>query len=550
MDPNLFTTISNYDHQRGQGDAGNVVDISEPRKLVMTTKAVAGDKAHGLWIEENPKTEYTYNSKGLVTSEIDPKGIKTLYRYYPESDPYGKNSTPAEGEGGFLGEIIRDSDITARRQLHLPDTPLATSKVTYKYDDRGYPKEIKDDKGRITEMEFNELGENIKVIEGKGVKGLDTIEESFYGPNGELNKTTFNRPQTGTNKLEKAETLLKYNDEGFLDEKSVTVNGEVTKKESYEWYPGGDLKKSTNEAEESEFKYDTRGLVKETKHTRGGVTTTTTNEYTKSGRLKEMTNPAGDTTKFEFNDYGEPYKEIDPSGAEYETILNAHGESIAEIKATQGTVGKTYAITEFVKRNLSDVRRIHHLHFDPTAGTRDRKVPKLPEFGGIGSRTYLPNKVGQLPSSKGRLTEDIFHDISGNIIQQANHESNYERRLLNAQNSVVEFSDAQGNKIENAFDEQTREFTKTYEAKSNDPLEAESHTYKYKFKVNEAHQIILETDNLGNTFRFEYDDAGRLLKFYDARGSESTDTFDGTGTPKLNNPGNATTFGYDKYGHG
>lgn len=531
VDPLLHIFINNYDHQRnssGEGH-GNIVDSIGPRTLNVVYKPLANGQRQVEWVEDEPQNDYTYNSFGQITSNIDERGVKTEYFYYAAGNPTRGSVGPVGG--GFLAQVKYDTEATAKRNLHLPGNDAGPQmKITnYVYNDLGFLTGTSDEKGITSVYTLNKLGDVIKEEHGIGVKGMNMTTETHIGPNGETIKTITTQPGEGT---EKIEADNKYDQYGRLEKQISRING-ANQQITTKIYDTGDRLKTTIDSLsgiETTQTYNKRNLVENTTVKSGPLILTTTKAYNENGTLKGVTAaPSGEKIKYEQNDFDETIKTTDEqTEISSETILNDAG--IPVVQLDRGTGGGVSAAQETVYDDYFRVRRVHTLRFkkpDPSAPAgSNRRATKIPENLGIVDCPYLSSLGELLPDegfapNDGRTTVDMSYDIGGDLVQMKDDELGQYMSRQDGLGRQLEFDDRNGTKINTVFNDQNNSEETSYTAKPDNPLYPETpYTFKLTSQFNKAGVLESETDERNRVTSFESDDAGNITKVINAENAE------------------------------
>lgn len=523
-DPVLHTFFSNYDYQRGLKELGNVVDTHGPRDLHMIFKTLPDGKRQPTWIDENPETSMTYNEHGLITSKIDEMGIKTDYYYFPSNSP--TSGTPDADGGGLLGEIRIDTELTDSRKKHYPDDDAKPQPriIKYGYNDLGYQTEEMYWDGTKRKFILNQLGEIITTIEGEGISGLNIVSESNFGPNGEVIAEKTNWPAGGGNGAEELLKKYTYLNDGNVEELNIRTNGQKTVKQKFSYDKGDRLIESNNlnTSEKRSYSYDKRDLETESIIQSGGVNLKTKTQYNENGKVKEITDPAGDKVVYESNDFDEIVKTKKPDGTVSETILNEAGDPSVHLtlpnqgaSTTEGGVG---SIEEIPIGNFGP-RRYHKLWFAQHAGSHTAGPYKPPEYLGLDDSSYLQH-IGSiiqgsgLGPNDGRSTQDAVYDAEGKIIRYVDDALGEQYDRYDAYGRSLESDDKHGMRINTIYNDQNHTAETSF-----DPKLPDKHIFTLKAQYDKAQRITSQTDELGNAFTFAYDAASKPTKVTNPEGT-------------------------------
>ncbi|MFZ6009833.1 MAG: hypothetical protein ACOYXT_05735 [Bacteroidota bacterium] len=529
VDPELFVTVSNYDHQRGTGDAGNIVDTYGPRTMNIVNVPVNTTDRRPTWIEENPKQEYAYNSFGQVTTHIDERGVKTEYDYYAADSP--TEGTISATGGGLLAQVRFDTEVNAKRTLHLPgdDAIPQVKKITYAYTGLGHVKEITDQYNTKTKHTLNKLGKVIKTESGDGIAGLHATQENHIGPGGEI--VRHKEIKHGTDGFELVVDYEFFAD-GLMKSKSTKMNGALLGTETF-LYDKGDRIVTTTDSQsgaQTSHEYDKRDLETKTTVISGVLNLVTERKYTAHGSLKETKEPSGDITTMAQNGFGETIKVTDPAGITTETVLNDAGVPVVSLK--KNPAGKIIACKEIVVDEYTRVRRCYDLRFNSnttTSSTRSR-YRKIPENLGISNGQYLASLGEALMDSgfgpgDGRTTTDFVWSVSGEMIQLKNDGLQQLMTRQDALGRTLEKENREAARVNMSYNDATREIESTTTART-DTTPPEAHEFKTTQKFDDAGRLETETDEHNRVSTFKYDEV-MLSGIVNAENTEVTFKYDG-----------------------
>lgn len=503
VDPALHTFVNNYDHQRSNGDAGNVLDSHGPRTLNMVYKPLASGKRQPTWIEENQGHVYTYNSFGQLTSHIDERGIKTTYAYYAAGNPT-EGSIGTAG-GGFLAQIKEDTEATPKRDLHLPgdDAKPQTKTTTYLYNKLGYLIESFDQDGIHNKYTRNKLGEVIKTEFGPGVKGLKIVSETHLGPNGEVVRIKHQQPGNQQSVEE-----YRYSSHGFVDSRSTQVNSGTKITESFKRDDNDRVKEASNSLTKVTKKYEYDKNDRDTKTTvvSGGVTLETVKHYSANGQLEKITAPSGEEILYGQNDFGEIVKITEPTSLVNESLLNEAGIPVVELRRAPG--GKVTAASEHVVDEYQRITRSQHMITNPNAKASGGKLEKTPENLGIGDHSYLPSRGQTL--GDGRDVQDRVYDIVGHLVREVDGELGEVYSRIDARGRKVETDNKNGIRMNTSYDDAAFSQESTHTAESNNPLYPESHTFTMTSQFSKGGLLESQHDEHNRRMVYETNEAGQL----------------------------------------
>jgi len=157
--------------------SGNVVLKIEPSVVLLPDSNQAQIEASQL---QQFVTLFRYNGFGQMTSVVDPEGNEHTYEYYSEVDPDGDtvdSPPPADGRpsnsstGGYLRQEIKDTTSGATRNNRT--NPLPTNiRNTFAYDDVGNVTSVTDGRDVRTDYFVNELNQVVQIIRAAAVPAI------------------------------------------------------------------------------------------------------------------------------------------------------------------------------------------------------------------------------------------------------------------------------------------------------------------------------------------------------------------------------------------
>jgi RHS repeat-associated protein len=485
-------------------------------------------------------TFFTVDANGDLVKMTDAGGNEWRYAY----DANSKLSAFASARGfvttvdyGFAGQYLGTNNpdgtsITASiaGDIGLTDFELglgteATPEPSVAPEDRIAT--LQDAKGNLYEMEVNEYGALIRVIDPIGretrfVHDADNlVRQSIRDNDGLLPDGT--APATVT-------MLLDYDDRGNTISRTEAAGTTLERTTRFEYEPvfnrvvkivdpsntapdpacptagvpnqgvtcmeydpaNGDLLKVIDAGGGvQEFSYDPRGLRETATDANGNATTFTYDFY---GNIETATNGAGDVTKmlrndagevegltegfgtleartttYVFDDLGRIVQETDPEGGVMETVYDADGNTIAEIDATG-----------IAKTNEYD------------------------EMGRLATESH---------PATGTVTR--LYDENGNL-----------KSMIDPTGSISHLSYDEVNRLDRAEDPAggVRLFAYDLQDDPEQVVDANGNATNFKYDV---HGRAIERSNaLGNTWTFAYDSRDNMTKMVDAKGQTTNKTYD------------------------
>lgn len=259
------------------------------------------------------EARYSYDAAGRRTAVTNARGFTTTYEYdlndnlSKTTDPLGNQAGSEYDENNNLTKTVDAKghatffEYDAKDQL-LSRTDAGNHRVTYAYDALGRRNSITDENGQITRYEYDEEGNLIKIL-----TPLDTISFS-HDANGNLTKTVDGRSKTVQNSYNTMDQLSSTKDplnntttyfyrkdgnifsrqdpNGVITEYSYDDLGQLTAI-NYVAYPDDTI----------HFKYDHNGNLKEMRDPAGN----TTYVYDENDRLVSVTDPYSKTVSYAYD---------------------------------------------------------------------------------------------------------------------------------------------------------------------------------------------------------------------------------------------------------
>lgn len=147
-------------------------------------------------------TRYAYNDFGQLSRLIDREGNVTQYEYYSERDPDGdgvvNNASGDALTGGYLRQVTRDAESHPDRNS-ATNPPPSSIRARYQYDPVGNTVRAVDGRGIATDFVVNQLNQNVQTVraaehdlfspepsEPAPLVNFQYIERFFYDDNDNL----------------------------------------------------------------------------------------------------------------------------------------------------------------------------------------------------------------------------------------------------------------------------------------------------------------------------------------------------------------------------
>lgn len=441
------------------------------------------------------KTEYTdkYGNKIKETSGDGADISETSYTY----NYIGEQVTSTTPNGDTY-KVSTEAQANSGTKVNTTDPLGNTASVIY--DMLGRETETIDGNGNHTYKEYDNAG---RVISEKSkLSGKDAIKKYKYDKNGNVLKESIKNNKVGDtttyrniyytydrlNRLtsahtdEEGETRYTYDEMGNITSMTTGITSSdpgVTTRYSYTDDTRMLLLSETDPMGYSEsYTYDNNGNVL-TKTDKNG--TVTSNTY--NGIDNVISTTVGEeTTSYEYLEYGSPVKSItNPSGS-ITYSYNNKGMVTSEISARgDGEVTQTYS-------------------YDKNGNQTNITISK--DGSRLINQNSTYNSLGQLTEVKDNIKNEVLakysYDKAGNVTE----------KKQNGDSMITKYEYNEGNLIKSVENQTIA-----------DPLQKRAGTYsKYTYDYYLDGNRLNETDNIGQTKTYTYDNAGRLTSERSARG--------------------------------
>lgn len=429
----------------------------------------------GLYTSVNTTWQFGYNTNGLLSQIIDPRGNTSVLVQY---DQYGRQTNQVDA----LSRATRtEYDVPATWQMRRTDPGGFQWVETY--DHKGHVLAQCDPLLNTTSYTYDTNGNRTSITEPLGWTtsfGYDTRANVIAKTNalGEVTAWTFH--PFFNKAIQK------------ISQQPPDANGWTRWTNFYAYDAGGNL---TNHADALgtlvSYTYSTDGLILTSTDANGH---TTSFAYDSNRFLIAKTDPASNTTTYSPNDVGWKLHELDALGepTAYTCDLNGNPTRV------QDALGRVF-------------NKVYDANGNLLSATDGKLQLTTYAYDAANQRTNMvdrtgTNKWGYFYTSRGKL--DHLTDPLGNPVANTYDAANRLVRVADALgNSVTNQCDANGNLFA-FFDKLGQRWVKTYD------------------RLN---RVISEADPPGNTRTTSYDVADRILQVTSPNGYPSTHTYDGRG---------------------
>ena len=448
----------------------------------------------GLYGTLNTLWQFQYDTNGLLSQIIDPRGNTNLYVQY---DQYGRQtnemdalnrSTQTEYNVPNLWQV-RHTDPGSNQWVDTFDTkghlvakqdPLLNSSA-YAYDTNGNRTTVTEPMGSTTYFGYDTNGNMIANTNGLGEVTRWVFDDNINKP---LQQIT---PQP------------------------VDANGWVCWTNFYQYDVAGNL---TNHYDALgslvSYSYFTNGLVSNSTDANGNVSQFS---YDTNGFLFTQTDPATNTTTFARNDTGWKLAEIDALGHRTAYTYDLNGNVLLTVDPIFRQFTKTYDANGNLL-SASDARgNLTRFGYDPA----NQKTNMVDRTGtNVWQYTY---------TSRGKLERAInpLGFTTTNVYDRVNRLARVSDPLGNTSTNVF---DGNGNCVA-LFDALGQRWTKTYDRLNRVISEADPQGNIRQTTFDNAGRIKTVTSPNSFVTTHNYDGRGRLTKLHDAEGFDWLYAYDG-----------------------
>ncbi|MDC1174213.1 carboxypeptidase regulatory-like domain-containing protein [Bacteriovoracaceae bacterium] len=477
--------------------------------------------------------QFSYEpATGLMTSEINQRGIATTYHYNEwarlESVERAdgavvtvNDSTSEIMSNNFTGGVVGQLAQVGSEELADGIKDAKSNVTTFSKDKDGYVSEITDSEGKVTKVERDLEGRPTKIIrfddsvvlftyneDGDLIKKIDSatevVIEYVYNQYGQLLGQSDPRGNW-------AENI--YNDTtGLL----ISSKNQLNQTTTNEYYDLGVLKSRTNSFNQKViFNYDNNGnlisqldpLGLETKYERDGAGNVTKvinannqetiNTYDAFNRLLSVKTPKGEITTYQYLATGELAKIIDPLGNETLFSYNILGQMIEKTDPLGFKTKISYDVNGNVTQEIDPNGNIKTFEYDSLDQLVKRILPdNIYEF------VYdARGNVSSISDGKTKIDYLYKRNEAGDVVSAVNFEGL--GSYLNLPSYEIGYDyDVSGNR--------TKMITSFGEV---------NYTY------DNGNRLTGLTNHLNEGFSFEYD-GGNRLSAINRPGSRSVLSFD------------------------
>ena len=493
-DPNGNVTMYMYDSSHREISA----TTSEGKTKTMTytpgasvmTEADGGnwtyayDTALGVLVQKtDPQggaTSYTYDQNRNMSSQTDPDGSTTSYAY----DAGGNMTAKTDALGrttsytyNVFGQVVSITDTDGNNTSNTYDdngnlveaTDATGATRKYKYDPKGNVTAVTDPARQTTTYTYDVQNNLAAVIDATGASTRFT-----YDAAGNIASQT--DPNGNT-------TMFTYDSLNHL--LSVTNAGNNTTTYSYD-KSGNRTTQTDANGNTTTFEYNSQGQIIKAKDALGNATTY---NYGGAGcascsggtdKLTSITDAAGNTMRFEYDQQGRKIKDIDALGNAVQYTYDAKGDLLTRTDGNGHVTSYTYDPLSRIKEQTDALMGV--TKFEYSSQGRIAKVTDT--LGNATVYEYDP---------AGRVVKTISADIGTTTY------------TYNAAGTLATKTDANGTTINYDYDSLNRLTSIRF------PDARQNITYGYDSCINGKGRRCSMTDASGAT-AYEYDKLGLVIK--------------------------------------
>jgi RHS repeat-associated protein len=429
----------------------------------------------GLYTSINATWQFRYDTNGLLSQIIDPRGNTNIFVQY---DQYGRQTNQVDA----IGRATR-AEYNTPNLWQMRRTDAGNFQWIETYDHKGHLLAQQDSLTNITSYAYDTNGNRTSITEPLGWT-------TYFGYDNRANVIA------KTNAL--AQITLWVIHPFFnkaiqqITPQPPDLNGWTTWTNFYRYDAHGNL---TNQ-------YDALGsLVTYTYFTNGLVLTsadadghTTQFGYDVNGFLKTRADAATNTTTYFMNDAGWKMREVNPLSEPTSYAYDLNG-NVARI---QDALSRVFYRTNDPNGNL-------------LASTDGKGLATTYQYDAANQRTNMTDRTGT-------NTWKYFYTVRGKLDHVTDPLNNSVTNTYDADNHLIAVTDPLGHSVTNQYD-----------ANGNLRFFFDNLGRRWSKTYDRLNRLQTDSDPLGNTKRTIYDVAGRVQEADSPNGYPSLNTYDGRG---------------------
>ncbi|MEZ6044193.1 MAG: putative Ig domain-containing protein [Planctomycetaceae bacterium] len=384
-----------------------------------------------------------YNSFSELVLVTDTFGNVTTYEYDAYGQQTGTESTwinPEDAETAVVLEASKTYDLNGR-VTGTTDELGNTASVTY--NNLGQVVTQTDQHGRTMTYRYDQRGLVVQTIYDDGttsesvydVKGREVYFASAHRP-GEPTRgvqSIYNERDQVTTTNQITGIVITVTANGNVYESSVTSAGAVLDSYSSAYDDvSGQLQSSTDSyGNTTSYEYDEYGQQIEVEKVMGSTTLTTTYEYDSYGQMIKMTDPYDRDTYYVYDEYGRQIKTIHYTNAESTTTYDDYGRVVSQ-KSYTGVV-TTYEYDAYGRQSAMETTtdgvtnrtEYEYDNYGQRSLVRDSYGHEtLYRYDAYGRQVSYTQVIGEIDDTINMETDDLTYlttyDVHDNVLTETN----------------------------------------------------------------------------------------------------------------------------------
>lgn len=467
------------------------------------------------------------NKNAKLVKVTDPRGNATsLDYYYPSEgdDPkfHWNTQTITDRLGGTTGYVYRDPDATAGSFIETKVTDAENHTTTQSLDGYGRPNTITNAKSETTKLAWDADNNVTRLEEANGAVTTWAYDPKTGYPleqkDAEANKNgTEAQTFTYSTGLDGhiADLFQKKSPEGRTWQFGYDTRGNLTSVTD----PKG-VASATEGDYTSRTEYDTYGQVTRSIDANGNATVNS--GFQPVGYPAEITDAAGGTSAFAYDERGNVLKVTNAKGAEVTQTYDAFSRPL-EKKEPKDQAAGDFIVTPA-----------------PVYDANDNITKAIAPNGAVTTSVYdkadqlvESNMPGDLATDPARRTTTTYDKV-GNVLTITEPKGNEtpaegDYTTTHAYDAIyqqIEARDAAGGRVTTEYDS-VGNVVKVVDARKNATADPDDFTTAVTYDLN--HRVIRSVDAIGASTSIRYDRDGLRVGQTDAEGNEALATYDERG---------------------
>lgn len=483
--------------------------------------------------DENGKTSrYSYDSANRLATSTDARSGVTKYTYTPAGQV--ATVTSPSGKQTVYGYDAAGNQISV--------TAPGGSRESRTFDAAGYLRTVTDPRGNAegaepahytTTYAYDAAGRITSVRDPKGHTALNG-----YDAAGNLTSVTDNTGQISTRAYDAANRLTETRDPA----------GNVSK---LEYDVMGNVAAQTDGAgAKATYTYDKAGRLVSMTTGRGNVAGANAAVFTwkygydKVGNQTTVTDPAGKTTRTDYDAEYRPIKVTDPLGRTQQTSYDAAGHVLTTTDALGQVTTWSYdannQVTSVKDRSGNTITYAYDADGNRTSETSPLGHKTTYGYDADSRRTERVEPRGNVTGADpAQYTWRTGYDPAGNVLSETDPLGNKQSSVYDGVGNVAERTDPLGKKTAFEYDALNRLSKVTapdggttlveYDVLGRVSKRTDANQRVTLYGYDKAGRLTKVTDPLNRSTSYEYDADGNRTKVTNARGQTMASSFDGRG---------------------